>query len=218
MPTRTPRSDPEPEPEPEPSPEPEPEPSEQPYDPFNPETLRIRAGEEVETKRDVHSIPVRKPKRDQFFRVRPELEFQTDTAILEHDSGRGRETYLVSPHLREEVRALTTGVIPVRLFTAITKRGSTFLWPARLWDGDTSMLARTWYESALSIAEDAKTHWVKMVSDQEASSYFAVKAFGDLGQPQWLDLTFRDLIFKAFRVYIIDSLEHPVIREINGEE
>jgi hypothetical protein len=79
-------------------------------------------------------------------------------------------------------------------------------------------MARSWYESALSIAEDAKTHWVKMVSDREASSYFAVKAFGDLGQPQWLDLSFRDLIYKAFRVYIIDSLDHPVIREINGEE
>ena len=190
----------------------------EPVDPFDPEALRIQAGEEVETKRDVHSIPVRKPKRDQFFRVRPESEYQTDTAILEHESGRGRETYLIAPSLREEVRALTTGVTPVRLFVAVTKRGSTFLWPARLPESDTSMLARTWYDSALSVAEDAKFAWVKMISDQEASSYYSVKAFGDLGPPQWLDLSFRDLIFKAFRIYIIDSLDHPVIREVNGEE
>jgi hypothetical protein len=198
-------------------PEPEELFSEEVPDPFAPETLRLRAGDEVQTSREVNTVAVYKPRPDQFFRVHPEAEYQVDTSVLDHESGRGRETFLVAPYLRSEVRAITTGMRSVRLFTAVTKRGSVFLWPIPLCDSETASLARTWYESQLAVADLARDYWVKLVTDRESSSYQAIKALGDLGQPQWLDVSFRDLLHKAFRSRLIDSLDHIVIRELNGE-
>ena len=42
-------------------------------------------------------------------------------------------------------------------------------------------------------------------------------AKGDLGEPQWPDKSFRELIAIAFRDNVIDRADHPVIRELNGE-
>jgi hypothetical protein len=44
-----------------------------------------------------------------------------------------------------------------------------------------------------------------------------VVAKGDLGEPQWPDKTFRDLLELAFRDRRIDRADHPVIRELAGE-
>jgi hypothetical protein len=42
-------------------------------------------------------------------------------------------------------------------------------------------------------------------------------ARGDLGEPQWPDKSFRDLLATAFGDYLIDREDHEVIRELNGE-
>jgi hypothetical protein len=44
-----------------------------------------------------------------------------------------------------------------------------------------------------------------------------VVARGDLGDPQWPDHPFKELIELAFHDKVIDTLEHAVVREINGE-
>src|SRR5438045_1307768 len=98
-------------------------------DPFSPEALRVApdAGA-IGVKREVLTVPVRKPDRQDFHRVRPDepgLDWHLDTVVLElHED---RETYLVAPALREELAA--EGRL-VRLYTALARRaGTLFLWP-----------------------------------------------------------------------------------------
>ena len=43
------------------------------------------------------------------------------------------------------------------------------------------------------------------------------RAKGDLGEPQWPDKSFRDLLEIAFRCNLIDRPDHPVISELAGE-
>jgi hypothetical protein len=104
----------------------------------------------------------------------------------------------------------------VRLFTAISKRGTTFLWPAKLPREDNDA-GRRWAETALQAAEQAKNLWVKMHGSRDLGGYEIFRAKGDLGEPQWPSRSFRDLIEIAFRDRLIDRADHPVIRELNGE-
>ena len=105
----------------------------------------------------------------------------------------------------------------VRLYTCIDKRGNVFLWPAKLPTADGSATARSWYLSGLRAAEEAKKVWVKIVGNKSLGAYDIIVARGDLGEPQWPDHAFGDLIKLAFHDKLIDSLQHAVIREINGE-
>jgi hypothetical protein len=70
-------------------------------DPFDPETLRVTAGSDIEVERVLTSVPVKKPKRDAFIRVHP--EYVLDTLILERDSGMEKESYLVAPEVQDLV-------------------------------------------------------------------------------------------------------------------
>lgn len=92
-----------------------------------------------------------------------------------------------------------------------------FLWPAKLPLEDVTNSGREWYRTALVVAEEAKRCWVKLVGNKEAGAYECVRARGDLGEPQWPDKPYKELVRLAFRDHLIDSLDHPVIRELNGE-
>ena len=104
----------------------------------------------------------------------------------------------------------------MRLFTAINKRGTVFLWPIKLPNDDNDRIRRI-ADTALQCAEQAKTLWVKMHWDRDLGGYEMQRAKGDLGEPQWPDKSFRDLLEIAFRHHLIDRPDHPVIRELAGE-
>jgi hypothetical protein len=180
-------------------------------DPFDPATLRVDALADVDVEKILTAVPVRRPNRTEFFRIHP--EYVTDTLVLEYVDGLDRETYLVQRELQDlvghELRA-------VRLFTAINKRGTVFLWPAKLPRED-SDAGRRWAETALQAAEQAKRLWVKMRGNRDLGGYEVFRAKGDLGEPQWPDKSFRDLIEIAFRDRLIDRPDHEVIRELAGE-
>ena len=72
-------------------------------------------------------MPVRKPKRDEFFRVRAGEEFTMDALVVERDDDLDREVYVVVPGCADAVLKVARRV---RLFTCISKRGTVFLWPA----------------------------------------------------------------------------------------
>jgi hypothetical protein len=181
-------------------------------DPFDPEALRVGAMADVDVERVLTALPVRRPGRTEFVRVHP--QHAVDVLLLEVETGMNRESYLVAP----EVQHL---VLPelrrTRLFVAITKRGTVFLWPIKLPLEQGSDRNRRVSHTALQGAEQAKTFWVKLVWNRDLGGYEVYRAKGDLGQPQWPDKSFRDLIEIAFRHNLIDRPDHPVIRELEGQ-
>jgi hypothetical protein len=183
-------------------------------DPFDLDSLRAAPDlDDIAVEKILTTVPVKRSK-DQFFRVHPGSDFTLDTYVLEHESGMERTTYLVAPGLWPQ---LADHLRKVRLFTAIDKRGNVFLWPAKLPTADGSGSARSWYQSALHAAEQAKELWVKIQGNKAIGAYDVVVAKGDLGDPSWPDHSLQELIKIGFRDRFIDSLDHPVVREINGE-
>jgi hypothetical protein len=169
--------------------------------------------EEVSTR-----SPVRKPQKDEFFRVHPGEDFTTDLTLLEHNTGEERNLYMVSPVVAAELRTceLSTNLKRVRIFTVVNRGGTVFLWPQTLPTGDKNS-GRTWHESALEVADAAVKFWVKMAGDRAVGAYKFWKASGDLGEPKWGALDLQALIRIGFKERAITTTEHEAVRQLRGE-
>lgn len=160
------------------------------------------------------TVRVRRPGKNEFFRVHPDPAYVCDSVILETMDGLDRITYWVAPALRAELYA-NGDAIQARLFTCVSKRGgATFLWPAKLpQDG----AGRRWHETALEIAELAKSNWIKMKGDRDEGAYVPYTALGNLSAPVWRAEPFSELVKIAFKGKVIDSDDHDVLRQLRGE-
>ena len=133
---------------------------------------------------------------------------------MERDTGMETESYLVTPEVQHLV---SEELKQVRLYTAITKRGTVFLWPIKL-PGDNNDRIRRISDTAIQCAEQAKTLWVKVCWDRDLGGYGMQRAKGDLGDPQWPEqVDARSDRVGRSRNYLVDRPDHPVIREFAGE-
>ena len=155
-------------------------------------------------------VPVRKPNRQEFVRVRPEEDFQYSTGVLELKEE--REIYLVDPDLWSE---LPGEIIPKILLTTINKQGVLTIWPIRL-PGEDGRLDN-WNASAMEAAQLAQSQWVRVAANMSLGGYETFIATGDLPEPEWPDKSMQEIMDIAFKDRYINAIDHPVIRRLRGE-
>jgi len=120
--------------------------------------------------------------------------------------------YLVAQPLWAE---LSEEIIRVVIFTGINRQGVVFLWPVKLPGADGKH--NEWHQSALKAARLAMDSWVRVSANQAARGYDVARSKAKLDDPQWPDVTFEELFKTAFKDLYIDTIEHPVIKELRGE-
>jgi hypothetical protein len=171
----------------------------------------------------IESVPtgvsVRKPAKEEWFRVHPEPEYSIETDMLEHTVEGERTLYIVAAAVISSLRlsGVKFTVKRFRIFTCITRRSSYFLWPQQV-PGDPGTPGRSWHVSAFTCADAAKKGWVSMSGDKAGSSYVLSKPLGQIPDPEWADYSFQMLIRLGFRDRTINDDEHPVIKDLKGEE
>ena len=182
-------------------------------DPFDPRNLRINQSfiDTAGVKKLLTTVPVHKPKRQDFVRVHPHPDYRADPiAIIELEED--GEAYLVTPNtavdLQNEVRCVT-------LFTAMNRQGVVFLWPVKIGAGDARILE--WYRSAREAAEMAMEKWVRVQANTNIGAYEITLASGAIPDPEWPAYTFPELLRIAFRERFIDRMDHAVIKRLRGE-
>jgi hypothetical protein len=156
------------------------------------------------------TVPVRKPNRQSFIRVRPGENWLLETAVLELKED--RETYLVDPSLWQE---LGPEISPRIIFTAIDRAGVLFLWPVRLPGPDGRQDA--WSRSAITAAQTAMSQWTRIVANMGLGAYELYAATADIPEPEWPELSFQAIIKIAFRDKFINSIDDPVLRRLRGQ-
>ena len=181
-------------------------------DPFDLSRLRLSQdfASKIGVKKDLLTVPVRKPDRQWFVRVHPDPVWRLETAILEIRDE--RESYLVEPELWAE---LPGELVPKVLFTAINRQGVVFLWPVRLPGEDGRH--DEWNRSALEAAELATKRWVRVASNTHLGAYEVCQASADVPDPEWPDVGFKRVLEVAFKDRFIKALDHPVVRRLRGE-
>jgi hypothetical protein len=184
-------------------------------DPFNLDALRAAPDlDDIDLVKISVAVPVKRPGKNEFFRVHPSPEYMIDNYVLEHESELDKTTYWVVPGLGTPC---WTTCARSASSLAWTRAATSSCGPAKLPAADGSPAARGWYLSGLRAAEEAKKVWVKIVGNKAVGAYDVVIARGDLGDPQWPDKSFQELIRLAFGDKVVNSMDHAVVREINGE-
>ncbi len=167
-------------------------------------------GESLNVKKAILTVPVRKPDRQWFFRVRPGENWRFQTAVLELKDE--RETYLVDRPLWE---ALAGEIVPKVLFTAVNRQGVCFLWPVRMPGSDGRI--DEWNRSALEAAEFAMNAWVSVRANMQLGAYEVFEAPGSFPEPTFPELPLEKLLSVAFKNRFIASTDHPVLKRLRGE-
>ena len=180
-------------------------------DPFDPARLRLSETEQIGVRKVQTVISCGKPNRQQFVRVHPSEEYRMQTALFTDEVN--REAYLVMPELWDD---LAGDIQPNFLFAGITKTtNNVFLWPVRVPDSDGRR--NNWHLSALRAAELATSKWVRVQANMADGKYDVFEATGCIPEPEWPDMSFRDMLKLCFDDRFIDSMEHPILKQLRGE-
>jgi hypothetical protein len=167
---------------------------------------------EIGTREILTRVPVRKPRRGEFFRCHPEPKMSLSVTVYV-DQEEQDEVYFVAPAMRGE---LAEDLRAVLLQLAISRKRVVFIWPLTI-SSDKSPLGRSWHETARKAAEIAKEFWIRITADKSLGGYRVRKAEGEnLSEPEWPDKSFNELLTIAFADRIIMSEDHPVVRRLRG--
>jgi hypothetical protein len=183
-------------------------------DPFDPARLRLDqsaiAGAGV--RKLITTIPVRKPRAQDWFRVHPAPDYRlTPAAAIELKDE--REIYLVLP---EVVPDVPKEYVHVAIYTVITRQNVLSLWPIKLSDPEGRREA--WRESAAIAAELAMSRWIKIQANVSLGAYETTEPLGSWGEPEWSDLPFSEMLKIGFRGMVVDRPDHPVILRLIGAD
>jgi uncharacterized protein YbdZ (MbtH family) len=181
-------------------------------DPFDLASLRLNPSflETAGVKKLLTTVPSRRPNPQDFFRVRAEPEFRESFSAIELRDD--REIYLVRP---EVLPHLINEVVYVTLFTCINRQGVVSLWPVKLPTPDGKR--NDWNRSAREAAEKAMTRWIRLKANMSLGAYEMFEAECEMGEPEWPDLTFYDLLKISYHDRMITSLDHPVVKRLRGQ-
>ena len=155
-------------------------------------------------------VPVRKPGRQDWFRVNPDPAYRLVTLLIAPKDD--RELYLVDPALQQE---LALEGIAVELLTVINRQRTSSLWPLRL--PDASGRTNDWHTSARMAASQAERVWTRMVANMNLRAYELFEAIGDLPEPEWPTEPFPELFKSAFQGKLIDTADHQVVQRLLGK-
>jgi hypothetical protein len=176
---------------------------------FNPADFLVGGDEdEVVLKPQLPKCPCRNPLRDDFVKVREGDEWTCAAYLFKYEGSRKdlRGTYLLHPRLK----LVFTGRYQKHwIFTAITTTGEEFLWPAK----ESTGRGEIWTQTALEAVQQAKTHWVNVISGAEGWD-FTIWQGTPPKDPEWSSASLMDRLILAFKTKYIADLDHPVCQAL----
>jgi hypothetical protein len=150
-----------------------------------------------------------KMNKHRFCRVHPGAEFKFRCLLV--DDKENSETYLAAPNMAGHLGSLAT---PKTIRVAVDNSGV----PKLIAEPDVDLSGRRnlWQSSYKEAIKQAETDWVRVEANMQAGQYEITKSTNDLGDPRWPKQSIDELINDTFAGRIIDSPEHPYIRQIQG--
>jgi hypothetical protein len=184
-------------------------------DPFDPASLRLQPNLTTAgtVKKALVNLRVGKPDTSWWVRVHSQESYRVQTAVIEvrGESKVGADAYVVPAHLQGDL-ATDPCFRPCILALAVSRQGDLFLWRVNLpRDGERS---NGWSQSALEAMDRATHGWVRVAANMRAGAYDVWEATGQMPEPTWPDLSFAKLLEVAFKDRYIDTLDHPILRQL----
>jgi hypothetical protein len=166
--------------------------------------------DEVETEELQLEISVAKPSKQMFFRSHQSEEYRVDIPLLKLESE--MQWYFVNPKLWSKLREEMS---QVKLMTCIDMFNRPFMWPIKMPVSDRT---NKWTNSALLAASESVKSWVRLIPDMPQQRYRVHKAINMSNEPSWPEDSFMDLVKQAFADFQINEIDHPVIKQLRGQQ
>jgi hypothetical protein len=74
-----------------------------------------------------------------------------------------------------------------------------------------------WHRSAAEAAEVAMRRWVRVKANMSLGAYEIHEAASTIPDPEWPDVSFKELLRIAFRDRLVDRSDHPLIKRLRGQ-
>jgi hypothetical protein len=148
-----------------------------------------------------------KPNNQSYVRCHPDPDRVTRVFGIKDKNSLGR-IFIVPKPLLPKLGPLCQRYI---LRQAITSAGVSSIWPAPLPSGKKDNPSGA---SHLGIQQRALREWVRLYWDDNHSTFHGALPLADLGEPQWPDKTFKELLSIAVTGYVVDSEEHHLFRRL----
>ena len=179
----------------------------QPID-FSEFTISQNFGAQLKVIKRLTTVPVRKPKNTQWFRIHP--EYKLDALLLKYGDN-GEDFYFVKSPLAGQLGDLAQAF---RLVVGVDRQGVVFVWPLRLPDAERAM---HWHLSALEAASHAEVQWTRIQANMSLGAYEIHTAEGITDEPKWPEMSMNEILDIAFKGKIILDLNHFVLKQLRGE-
>lgn len=174
----------------------------------------------IATQTEQLTVPVyKRPPDGAFWRVRSggEWDPQLSEVLLlpRKDGGGGPEFLLVLPGLEPVFNndpRLRNMVRYHHLAFTVDSRGRVGWWAVP------SRSENDWHVSARTAMRRLTDEWGMIKSDQGAKSYKLEKPVDNLGDPIWPAGSYDDWFVKGLSDKVVDALDHPVLRELQGRK
>jgi hypothetical protein len=62
----------------------------------------------------------------------------------------------------------------------------------------------------------AEAQWVRVAANMPGGMYDVFQAAGELSDPVWPELTFKEILKLCFKDRMITSVDHPAIQALKG--
>jgi hypothetical protein len=183
-------------------------------DPFDQATYRVRQtfAAAAGVQKVLTELAVCTPHKEWWVRRHPDPGYALDTWVIELKDN--QETYLVLPPLWPGLCGEATFKRKT-FFLAVTMQGKLFLWGVRRPADDTKEPDR-WMRAPLEAVRLAKDQWTRITWNEDTRQH-DVATCESTAEPEWPDLPFRELLKLAFKNYVIDKPDHPVLRRLRGD-
>jgi hypothetical protein len=104
---------------------------------------------------------------------------------------------------------------PKAFYLATTMQGKPFLWPVRRPADDTKEPDK-WMRAPLEAVRLARDKWTR-ITWNEGTRQHDVVTCNSAVEPEWPDLPLRELLKLAFKNFVINNLDHPVLKRLRGD-
>lgn len=167
----------------------------------------------VKTEQCLTTIPVRKPKKSEFFRVREGWSFDAFLLDLKEDE----EKYLVMPEFQQIL--LERNLLRRVRFYFLVSWGSGVMYLSEIPLPDEDGKFNDFNKSRMEHYETAKTKWVSISANKSLGAYTINIAKGNLPEPIWAlkPASIEEAIEIAFKDKVIDKEDHPILKKLRGE-
>jgi hypothetical protein len=149
----------------------------------------------------------RKPKKSEFIRVNPDPNYSKKYVIIKSDD----IAYLVANS--DIIKAFPNDIEYVTIRVAVNSNNTPFL--VGFTFSYNGKKANSWHESLERCLTIAETKWLKIKADRVAQGY-QKEISNDPKEPKFPPNTLDELILRAFEDKIIENVEHPVVKRLQG--